>query len=281
MSNMRIREITHDDLSDIKNLLCEGFPRRSEAYWHTALQHLDERPEVEGYPRFGYLLEVEGKAEGVILLLTSSQKGRIFSNLSSWYVREPHRKFAAFLFQRSMRTKGGTYVNLSPSAVALPIAQAFGFKPYTQGMLLMGPLAAFKSGSAKVSTASAEEIVQLCHEDHSLKDVVQRQIGFGCRALKIEDDHGPMLTLYRSTRFKRYLPAAQFLFGDVDRIVAAAGPLYRALAQQGFACLLLDRPENLDPGFGIFALPNRGIRYAKGTAPKVGDLLETELSVFG
>jgi hypothetical protein len=281
MSEMHIREIAHDDLSGIKDLLCEGFPRRSEAYWRGALQSLDERPDVEGYPKFGYLLEVEGKAEGVLLLLTSSQEGRIFSNLSSWYVREPHRKFATFLFQRSMRIKGGSYVNLSPSPGVLPIAKAFGFKPYTLGTFLIEPRAAFKRGSAQVSSASAEEVVQLCGEDLTLRDTVQRHIKFGCRGLKIEDDHGAILALYRGTRFKRYLPTAQFVFGDIDRMVAAAGPLYRALIKQGIVCALLDRPEHLDPGFGISALADRGIRYAKGTPPKVGNLLETEISTFG
>ena len=105
---MLIRSITATDLDAVLVLLREGFPDRPPSYWRHALEMLGRRPEIPGYPRFGLLLEVNGAAEGVLLLLTSDFGGAARSNLSSWYVRPGHRKFASFLFQRAMREKSST-----------------------------------------------------------------------------------------------------------------------------------------------------------------------------
>jgi hypothetical protein len=55
----------------------------------------------------------------------------------------------------------------------------------------------------------------------------------------------------------------------------------RALALRGYPLALIDAPPDLEPRPGTL-LKDRSVRYVKGGAPPaVGDLLDTELSLFG
>ena len=74
-----LREIEGADSSELCALLAEGFPRRKFEYWQTALDTLTRRAALEDYPRYGYCLEVDGRLEGVLLLLTARIDGVIRS----------------------------------------------------------------------------------------------------------------------------------------------------------------------------------------------------------
>src|SRR3954451_19433036 len=117
---MRIREIANDDLDEVHGLLCEGFPRRSADYWHRALSHMTQRRQVEGLPHFGFLVEEQGIAHGVMLVIASYADSGPRANLSSWYVRPKYRQYATFLYQRAMKVGGATFLNVSPAAHVLP-----------------------------------------------------------------------------------------------------------------------------------------------------------------
>ncbi len=47
----RFREISKDDASAVVDLLAEGFPARSRAYWEHAVALLEDHPTPAGYPR--------------------------------------------------------------------------------------------------------------------------------------------------------------------------------------------------------------------------------------
>lgn len=281
MSDMQLREIETTDLPAVAGLLKEGFPRRRPAYWDRALSVLEARPRVEGYPRFGFVLEVDGKPEGVMLLLSSRIGGEVRSNLSSWYVREAHRKYATFMFQRTIKARGGVYLNLSPSQAALPIAEAFGFRPYTDGTLLIDMRRAVTPVSGvQVGDLTAAGLAAM--PDNEDREVVARHLAVGCRGLCLQDEQGAMAALWRIKRLKRLVPAARFVAGDPARLVAAAGPLMRALALRGVPMALIDAPPQFAPPPGIRAMPERERRYFKGAPPPApGDLLETEIALFG
>ncbi len=275
---MHLREIEDTDIPEVCALLAEGFPKRTLGYWKNALDILTRRPTVEGYPRYGYGLEVDGRLEGVLLLLTARIEGVIRSNLSSWYVREPHRKFAAFLFQRTIRTKGSVYLNLSPSPVALPIAEAFGFKPYTGGTLLVDARSALKASDVSVRPLTPEMASGL---DAVTRSMAEAHLSYGCAGLLLEDADGPIIALYRIKWLKRLIPAARFVAGDSARLVKASGGLMRALLRRGVPLCLIDAPLNYTPPPGVRLLARRERRYARGAVPPApGDLLETEIALF-
>ncbi|MDA1097712.1 MAG: hypothetical protein O2967_01910 [Proteobacteria bacterium] len=277
MSEVHVREIADTDIAEVCALLAEGL-RPSNEFWRNAVHMLSRRPVVEGYARYGFCLDVDGRLEGVLLLLTARVDGIIRSNLSSWYVREPHRKFASFLYQRTIRTKGSVYLNLSPSPAALPIAKAFGFKPYTGGMLLLDARSALKMGDASVRPLTQDLVGGL---DVATRGMVEAHLGYGCTGLLLHDAAGPMVALYRIRRLKRLIPAARFVAGDSARLAKASGALMRAVLRRGLPLCIIDAPVDYPPAPGAFLFPGREMRYAKGgTPPGPGDLRETELALF-
>jgi hypothetical protein len=70
---VRCREISDADIEAIADLLTRGFVYRSREYWMQGLRRQAAREVPEGYPRFGYLLDNNGVAVGVLLLLYTSR----------------------------------------------------------------------------------------------------------------------------------------------------------------------------------------------------------------
>src|SRR5580693_95494 len=277
---MLFRQIDDTDISELCALLAEGFPRRTLEYWQTALDTLTSRPAVEGYPRYGYCLEVEGCLEGVLLLLTAKIDGVIRSNLSSWYLRARYRVFATLMHQRAVRAKEPVYLNVSPAAHTVRSVEAFGFKPYTAGTLIIDATSAVKVGNSIVRPFTSEAASKLTAET---RGSVKTHLGYGCEALVLEDADGPMVALYRVKWLKCVVPAACFVAGDPARLVKSSGRLMRALLQRGIPFALIDAPLHYAPPLGIRLLADRERRYASGTAaaPAPGDLRETEIALFG
>ena len=62
---VRCREISERDIDAIVDLLTRGFAGRPSDYWRRGLRRQTGRKVPEGYPRYGYLLEVAGRPVGV------------------------------------------------------------------------------------------------------------------------------------------------------------------------------------------------------------------------
>jgi hypothetical protein len=70
---IRCGEIATADLDAVADLLTRGFTIRSREYWMCGLRRQSLRDVPEGFPRFGYMLDHEGKPVGVLLLLYSAR----------------------------------------------------------------------------------------------------------------------------------------------------------------------------------------------------------------
>src|SRR5258708_32106310 len=70
---LRCREISETDLESVAELLTRGFLGRSRDYWIAGLRRQAARQVPTGYPRFGYMLDLDGAAVGVLLLLYTSR----------------------------------------------------------------------------------------------------------------------------------------------------------------------------------------------------------------
>ena len=282
---MRIRLITKDDLDAVLLLLCEGFTRRDRGYWVQALHHLDTRPEVEGYPKYGFLIEDQGAVQGVMLILTADLgpgfAGGLRSNLSSWYVRAPWRKYATFMLRAGVKVQGGCYTDLSPVPQVVQINAALGFAPYTGGSILLDARAALRPGGRVSVWDGVTEAGLAAGLDPALIAVARRHIGYGCTAILLAAVDGPHLALYRIKTLKRLIPAARFVYGDPSVLTGSAGALMRTLLGRGIPLAQIDAPVGFAPPVGRL-MPARDLRYATGgPPPPAGDLLETEIAVFG
>ena len=261
-AHVNIREIGAKDLDAIHELLCEGFPRRTPEYWRSAIQCLSERALVPECHRYGYLLEADRQPQGVLLVLNAIVDSSIRSNLSSWYVRQPFRFLATRMVQVATRPNGGVYLDLSPAAKVLPIVKALGFKPYSDGTLFFTP-------RLLLSSAPGARVTDWCKEGN-------------CDGFYLEDRLGRIKVLYRIKTLKKAIPAARFVYGDPKRLSAAGGAVARALLKKGIPVAMADAPVGFVPPRGIIHMPQREIRYSKhGIPPKVGDLRESEIALFG
>jgi len=275
---MRIREIQETDLSAVLQLLIVGFPKKTPVYWAHVLSVLAARPRCGGLPVFGLALEIEGALQGLMLMISGQKNGDRFCNLSSWYVRPEYRKFSPFLFQRALRPKDVSFTDCSPAPHVLPIITKFGFCPYSCGTLLIDPRASLRSSAPirNIRTTLPEQIAP------DLRITIESHLSYGCRGFLIEGQRQcPMPVLYRTTRLKRAVPSARIVYGDPDIIIANAGGLMRKLMRRGIMLMLIDLPCGSNPTLGrIF--PEYEVRYVRGpNIPDVGDLLDTEVSVFG
>src|SRR5438128_2324287 len=101
LAKIRCREIRASDIESIADLLTRGFVGRSRDYWMQGLRRQAERDVPSDYPRFGYMLEHDGAAVGVLLLIYSLRntggEAAIHCNLSSWYVEPAFRNYAPML----------------------------------------------------------------------------------------------------------------------------------------------------------------------------------------
>src|SRR5262245_36175001 len=107
-----IREMADADVNSVINLLARGFPN-PRRYWEVGLGRLRTRFLPPEMPRYGYVLEADGKLVGVILLISSvrriDDRRELFSNLSSRYVEPGFRSHATQLFKRALANKQTTY----------------------------------------------------------------------------------------------------------------------------------------------------------------------------
>lgn len=275
---MKIREIEGSDLSAVILLLCEGFPKKNKEYWQKAIAVLAGRPRCRDVPIYGIALEIDNTLQGLILVIASQMDGNIICNISSWYVRPEYRKYSPFLFQRILRLKDVSFTDCSPAQHVLPIVTKFGFQPYTGGTLLVDARACCRRGGS-VNDLNMSSLKRI---DPALQEMIESHLSYGCQGFLVTGKtRYPAPVLYRTTRLKRIIPAAQFIYGDPSTIAQNAGALARKLLRRGVLVMLIDQPSNPEPILGR-SFPEYNLRYIRGPhTPPVGNLLDTEIALFG
>src|SRR5207253_151428 len=98
----------------------------------------------EGMPRFGYLLESDGRAVGAILAIfsvprTGADPDAVRCSISSWYVEPPFRSYATLLASRVLKHRDATYLNISPAANTIATLGAQGYARYSDGLFVACP----------------------------------------------------------------------------------------------------------------------------------------------
>ena len=77
------------------------------------------------------MIDAEGTAQGVILLISTEFGNGWRTNLSSWYVRHIIASIHLFLLQQALRSGAETFLELTPAPHVVPIMKGLGFKAYT------------------------------------------------------------------------------------------------------------------------------------------------------
>jgi hypothetical protein len=286
---IRCREISGTDIDAVADLLTRGFVGRSREYWMQGLRRQAVREVPEGYPRFGYMLDNDGLAVGVLLLLyTSRSDGNetaIHCNLSSWYVEPAFRNYAPLLTKIAQRNKEVTYLNISPATWTWPIIEMQGFNSYCSGLLFSIP------ALSRVTPGMTVEIIS--PDTRTIKGLPQtdvelltRHAQYGCVSLVCRTANGGafpfILSPLRIRRGWIAPPAMQLVYcRDIAEYVRCAGAIGRVLIRHGKLSVIVDSNGPVPGLVGIFSRA-RGRKYFKGPhRPRLADLTDTELVLYG
>jgi hypothetical protein len=287
-SQVKCRPIEENDRVGVVDCLARGFPNRKRDYWTAALGRMARRPAVADYPKYGRLLECEGRIVGILLQIYfrrgEGEKSAIYCNLSSWCIDPPFRGYAAMLNSAATARKEVTYLNISPAPHTRAAIEALGFRRYCDGVYACIPalslarramkyrILPFAPDSPEVALLSAYE-----------REILAEHAALGCRSVIAATDEKahPFVFVARKV-FRRLIPCEQLIYcRDFDDFVVCAGALGRFfLARGGLLCLV----DANGPPPGLFGryLPGTGPKYFKGPAtPRLGDLSFTELTILG
>jgi hypothetical protein len=286
---LRCREIADTDIDAVAELLTRGFVGRSREYWLQGLRRQAAREVPDGYPRFGYMLDHDGRAVGVLLLLYSSRiaggETTIHCNLSSWYVDPAFRNYAPLLTKIAQRHKEVTYLNISPATWTWPIIEAQGFASYCSGLLFSIPaLSRVQSGTTIETISPGTRAIEGLPDMEV--ELLARHARYGCLSLVCRTaTGGPFPFILMPVRIRRGWiapPAMQLVYcRDIAEFVDCAGAIGRALIRHGKLSVILDANGPVAGLTGIYCRL-RGRKYFKGPhRPRLADLTDTELVLYG
>jgi hypothetical protein len=281
---IRCRQIGSADIDGVVNLLTGGFRIRVRDFWIRAFQRLSEHATPPGFPKYGYLLEAQGKPVGVVLLIFSiidmNGEPRIRCSMSSWYVEPAFRAYGAILRSQALQHKDVTYFNITPGPHTLPILEAQGFTRYCDGRFVAVPALSMKSKCSRLEVVTPD----ICADEDlpsSEIELLLTHAKYGCMSVICSSAGGrhPFVFLpLQKVGFAHYAYLAYCR--DIDEFVRFAGPLGRFLARRGCALVVVDSNGPMNALIGRYS--NGFPKYFKGpNKPRLGDLAYSERVMFG
>ena len=283
----RFREIQDSDVEAIADLLTRGFVHRSREYWMLGLRRQGLRSLPQDVPRYGYLMEQDGKPVGCLLLIYSVKiidgVATTCCNVSSWYVDPEFRNYAALFASMTQKRKDVTYFNVTPARPTWPILEAQGFQAHCRGLYFSFPALSRNTGMiVEAVTPDTASIAGL--PDHELA-MLTRHAGYGCLSLVCRTANEAIPFIFFRLRKRRGiipLPALQLGFcHEVSDYVRCAGAIGRYLLRRGSPIVILDANGPVAGLAGVYS-EARGRKYFKGPRrPRLGDLADTELAIYG
>jgi len=283
---VKCRQIEDADRAAVAECLARGFPTRGLEYWSAGLERMGRRAAIDNYPRYGVLMESDGRVVGVLLQIFFRRivAGRpaIYCNLSSWCTDPQYRGFAMLLNSAATARKEATYVNVSPAPHTRPSIEAAGFRRYCDGQFVcLDWLSSSKRGMRVVDFASDRPEAALLSADE--RELLAEHAALGCRSLIVAAENGAHPFIFAKRRIlRRLIPCEQLIYcRDLAEFGDCAGALGRYLLARGVVFCVADANEKPKGLFGWY-LPDNGPKYFKGpTPPRLGDLSFTELTILG
>jgi len=284
----RFREIQESDVEAIADLLTRGFVHRSREYWLHGLRRQGLRSPPQDAPRYGYLMESDGKPVGCLLLIYSTKmidgETTLCCNNSSWYVDPEFRNYAALFASMTQKRKDVTYFNVTPAPPTWPILDAQGFQAYCRGLYFSFPTLS-RSGRGMIVEAVTADTTTIASLPDDELTMLKRHADYGCLSLVCRTADQTFPFIFFSLRKRRGiipLPALQLGFcHEIADYVRCAGAIGRYMLWRGSPVVILDANGPVAGVAGLYS-EARGRKYFKGPRrPRLGDLADTELAIFG
>jgi len=292
-SQIRCREIQLHDIDGIASLLHTGFPERNRDHWVRTLDRLAAHATPPGYPKFGYMLECDGKPVGVLLLIYSltpvDGDTQIRANVASWYVDPAFRGYAALLTSRALARKNVTFFNITAARHTWPILEAQGFTAVGAGQFKAIPLFRAAPSGTRVTAVAADTSPG---DDLSAADIalLRNHAAYGCISVicTAAQRRYPFVFARRSHEsksarvpFSISLPHALLIYcRELEEFVRFAGPLSRFLAWRGMPMVFIESNGPIRGLIGRFSAMSPKF-YRGPHPPHIGDIAYTERVMFG
>jgi len=283
--SLRCRQIEESDIEAVASLLAHGFRTRDLQFWQEAFRQLGRHATPAGLPKYGYLLQSDGRAVGAVLLICSlvraGERDAPRCNLSSWYVEPAFRAYAPMLVSQALRHKDVTYVNVSPAPHTWPILEAQGFSRFCDGVFIAVPVVSGLFGRPKVKVFDGTRKPP-ANFDPRDQDMLLQHAAHGCVSLWCTCAKRAYPFVFRGRWIRGIVPYAQLIYcSDVADFVRFAGPLGRSLAARGLRFVMIDANAPIPGLVGRYCGGNMP-KYFKGPQrPRLGDLAYTENAVMG
>lgn len=280
------REIAPADFDELLRLLQRGFPERPRAHFVRALERLGAHATPQGFPKYGYLLEVDGAIVGVVLTIVSAMmidgENRVRINVSSWYVDPEYRLYAAIMTSRLRSFKQATHMNVTPSPHTWPILEALGYRRTCAGGFFAWAVVSGPSIAAKVRRVSS-----IVEPGGGLSpaeaELLRSHASYGCISVVCEWEKRryPFVFVPSKIRWKG-IPLPHAMLGycrDFESYIQLARPLGRYLLLRGMPLVLSDANGPVPGLKGRYV--DWGVKFARGPhMPHLGDLAYTERVMF-
>jgi hypothetical protein len=283
-----LREIRDSDLEAVADLLTRGFVHRSREYWMIGLRRQGARSLPQGAPRYGFLMESDGRPVGCLLVIYSTKtiegEASICCNNSSWYVDPEFRNYAALFASMTQKRKDVTYFNVTPAVPTWRILEAQGFKIYCRGLYFSFPALSRADRGMQVEAVTPDTVAIPGLPDDELA-LLKRHAGYGCLSLVCLTAAEAVPFIFFPLRKRRGiipLPALQLGYcHETADFVRCAGTIGRHLLWRGSPVVIMDADGPIAGLTGIYS-EARGRKYFKGPRkPRLNDLADTELAIYG
>lgn len=213
--NVRSRQINDADVEEVANILSRGFStQRPRKFWQDVLKGLASRPVPAGYPRYGYVLESDGKYVGVFLEIFSTVwsdgKPKTRCNVSSLYVDPGFRLYASLLESQVLKHKGVTLLDLTASSHRYPVLEARGFTRYSNGSFIAVPALSRSHGATPVRLLEARAQPDVPFDAHE-RDMLLEHADFGCVCLWCVTPDRAYPFIFRPRPLKGFLRCARLV----------------------------------------------------------------------
>ena len=282
--SVKPRQIDEADVPEVLDLLTRGYESKPpRKFWENIIAGLGRRSVPDGFPRYGYVIESDGKLVGVLLMIFSTvwrgETPTIRCCGSGWYVDPPYRVYATLLGSRPFKDKGVTVLNITAAPHTHKMVEASGFTKYSDGVFVAIPVFSRipKDTSVRVISGRHEPDAPFNHHD---RELLLEHADFGCTSLWCVTDKQAYPFVFRS-RWAKHLPCAQLVYSSsVEDFVRFARPIGLHLARKLQLFVLLDANGPVSALFGKYLI--KWPRYFRGPdRPPTGDLAYTETALFG
>ncbi len=282
------REIRDDELEAVAAHQARAFTARSRDYWLRGLRHQQARAIPLGYPRYGYVLDLDGRFVGGVLVFYSDTvvdgAPKVICNVGGWNVDPEFRGHAPRLLWAALSDKNVIYTDVTPAVSTYEIVERLGFRRYCSGLFVSLPFMHRIGGVTEVDIVSPDSQV-VPGLSGAESELLLNHGRYGCLSMVCRTPQGtePFILLpFRMKQGKHPLPAMQLVYcRNIESFKRCAGAIGRALLRKGRPFVLLDANAPVDGLIGFYT-EKRGRKYFRGPhAPPLTDLTNTELVLFG